>query len=50
MAAFVGAYQTLNSKIASLQEEIVEYKRHINSLKKEFSEAYKREYDGEVYF
>ena len=38
----------LNSKISSLQEEILEHKQHINTLKKEFSEAYIREYDGEV--
>ena len=48
VAAFVGAQQMLNSKISSLQEDILEHKQHINKLKKEFNEAYKREYDREV--
>ena len=48
VAAFVGAQQMLNSKISSLQEDILEHKQHINKLKKEFNEAYKREYDSEV--
>ena len=38
----------LNSKISSLQENVLEHKQHINKLKKEFNEAYKREYDSEV--
>ena len=38
----------LNSKISSLQEDILEHKQHINKLKKEFNEACKREYDSEV--
>ena len=38
----------LNSKLSSLQEDILEHKQHINKLKKEFNEAYKREYDSEV--
>ena len=48
VAAFVGAQQMLNSKISSLQEDILEHKQHINKLKKEFNEAWKREYDSEV--
>ena len=48
VAAFVGTQQMLNSKLSSLQEDILEHKQHINKLKKEFNEAYKREYDSEV--
>ena len=48
VTAFVDAQGVLNNRIRALQEEIASHKSHINTLKRELSAAFKREYDDEV--
>lgn len=50
VGAFVETQNQAVSKIRSLEEEIDTHQQHINTLKRELSDAVRREYDESVGF
>ena len=48
MGAFVDAQNQAYSKIRAMENEVESHRQHINTLKRELSDAVRREYDEQV--